>query len=143
VPIAIDPNQTWDYVLKEDRELQKDKQTVFVLGALSASAESEIEDSAGSLKLDMSKVAVGDLQSTWHSNTNQNAIKILRAGLKGVQYFYNDKNELIEFDTEKAQGKDVVSDKFLTRLTRDQRIELANAITEKIKMTQEEEENLS
>lgn len=88
MPIAITPDETWDWQLPEDRTKEgmiDPEKTVFKLGALTVAEEAEVEDSLASMVI--GEGSQGDVR--WNKGTQ--TMKILRLGLRDiVNLFYKD-----------------------------------------------------
>lgn len=124
---AIDPSQPFDYVLKCDRELPHEEQTVWELKPLDVREAAQIEDGAVLFNSDGQEAKVASGSTT---------IKILQLGLKGVRNFRNRDGSEVQFTT--AKKGTVVSDTFLSRIGPEHRRELANAITEAAHLSEDE-----
>lgn len=116
--IARDPRTTWKYVLREDRELPRDKQTVFHLKHLTLAQEQAAFD--GIERTHGQSVIV---------NTGARCLDILRAGLTGWDNLLDESGATIE-PKKDAQGR--VRDESLMLLSLEQRLELAGAIEHEV-----------
>lgn len=121
--VAVDPNRTFDYVLKEDRELPAEQQTVFKLKVLSARELAGLEDS----------VSVMDKDGNWQVKVGTKVLEILRLGLKGWKNLWRT-SEI----TEPFKG---IGDESLDLLRPEWRRELADAITEQTNLSEGEVKN--
>ena len=128
MPIALDPRATFDYVLKEDRELPEEQQTVFELRPLTVSEEARVADS-------MIASVPGQDEMSIKSGSYQ--LQILRCGLRGWRNFKNAKGADVAFDVTKGNHRHVTDDS-LDRLSYANRNELTNAITEHSAVSEEE-----
>lgn len=123
MPIALDPRQEFDYVLQCDRALPVDQQTVFVLRGLTVAEEARIEDS-------LAVLADGGVSM----RSGEQKLQILRMGLRGWRNFRRADGTEVPF--QKVNGHPGhVTDASLDFLAPEWRTELANAITERGKLT--------
>lgn len=123
MPIALDPKQHFDYVLECDRALPPEQQTVFKLRGLTVAEEARIEDGLAQL------VDGGVSMRSGHQK-----LEILRLGLLGWTGFRSADGTEVAFERTKGHPQHV-TDACLDRLAPDWRVELANAITERGKLT--------
>lgn len=133
--IALDPESTFEYVLRDDRKLPDEQQTVWLLRPMTAREYAEIENR--SMRMD-SKTN----EAIFSSGTT--TLSILKAGLAGVRNLVNDRGEPVPFAT-KVNGRngnrEEVRDEFLDKIHPRHLKELANAITERGQLTEEDREN--
>lgn len=145
MPTAINPNVHFDYVLKCDRTLKAEEQTVWELRVLDLTELAQIED--GVVGWNPGEKGDKSDQGDITIRTGSQAVRILKKGLCGVRNFFGDDGEPVEFEVdEKAQRKRHVleaSDDFLNHLHPDWRRELGNAITEQRRLTEDQRGNLS
>jgi len=127
MPIAIDPNKSWEYVLLVDRELPPEQQTVFELKALSARELATIED--GSVRSDRE----GKLEYLSGTQT----IRILELGVRGWRNFKDPAGTDVPFRENNGKPRHENWD----LLRPEWRRELANAITEQNRLSEEERKN--
>lgn len=132
--IAIDPKEEFDYVLKADRELPEEQQTVFKLRPLSHTQRTKLQD----------------MEYRWERGTDVISMpqgsmshQILQCGLAGWTNLRDAEGNEIEFRTGKVVnvlGKNVspVADACLDRLHPADLQELAQAIGEVQRVTVEE-----
>jgi len=122
--IAVDPHRSVRYVLKEDRELPEDQQTVFLLRALSARELAQVEDG-------MSVVTPGgDVRIA----TGSQSLRTLDLGLTGWENFLTPDGKLVPFDgNAKASNWDYLRPSW--------RRELSNAILDQTRLTEAERKN--
>lgn len=125
---AIDPERTFDYVLKEERG--SENPTIFKLKVLTARELAEIEDSVSSFFSGKGEVELRIRPGT-------EILQILKRGLRGWENFKDDKGNNIPFRENNAVPRE---DNF-DRIRPEWRRELANAITEMLTMSEEEEKN--
>lgn len=133
MPIAFDPTRPWEYILKEDRGTEKP--TRFHLIALDVGDEAALQDRL---------VAVDGATKTTRVATGSHALEILRAGLVGWDDFFDAGGNAVPFDVDKSRrmrGRDPVSDASLKRLSPKHRTELADAITERNTIAEDEAKN--
>jgi hypothetical protein len=123
--IAVSRREVFDYVLEEDRELLPEQQTLFKLRPLTLKQSIPIEDELGK------HAASGGLPMGTFN------YKVLKAGLVGWENLVDDNGQPLVFST----GKDGVEDELLERFTTAQRTELANAIWQRAKPTDDDAKN--
>lgn len=129
--ITIDVNREIRYVLKSERELEAEAQSVFLLKCLSATEAAELED----------RNATVDMKSNMMLMSNASiALDVLRRGLKGWENVRNSDGELVEFRTDnKGRVRNDVLDMIPPAIRR----ELANAITTGNTVDEGDEKNSS
>lgn len=117
MPIAIDPNETTEYVLKCDRDLPVDGQTVFLIApqtvAQTRAAETKLQP-----------VVRGDV--TIQGSNVDFVHQVLRHGLRGWRNFKNRAGVQIAWQASHRDGQP--TDETLARLSLSYRAELAEAI---------------
>jgi len=86
--IAIDPHKVHDYVLKSERALPKEQQTVFKLRCLTVSQRAEVDDNYTSLD---GRLLTGTRQLT-----------TLRLGLAGWENMLDEAGNKIPFNEKEA-----------------------------------------
>ena len=134
--IAIDPNETFEYVLKDDRKA--DHPTVWNLRALNSVAVKTVQDRAGQLKGEVFTTNQGTMQ-----------LDILRYGLRGCAAFPDGKGGEVAYECQDGktlnilgvQVKDPVADGFLDRIPLWAKAELAGAIADGSDLTEDQEKN--
>ncbi|MBI5427542.1 MAG: hypothetical protein HZA02_04595 [Nitrospinae bacterium] len=89
--IAVNPNEKIRYILKGDRDLPVERQTVFLLKPLRAKDAARMQD--GAAEIDIGK---GRADSTMRIMSGTQTLEALRSGLAGWENFKN------------AQGEEVV-----------------------------------
>ncbi len=119
--IAVDPKQTFQYVLKCDRDLADEEQTVFELRGLTTAEEARVADS-------MITSVPGESELSLRSGTHQ--LTLLRAGLRGWRNLRDAAGVEVPFESTKGHPGSV-TDKSLDRLLPAWRTELANAVSER------------
>lgn len=125
---VVDPKTPFDYILKSERKLPDDEQSVFLLKRLSAREEANIQDRL------TSRVQKGkDVETTINSGTY--ILQTLKAGLVGWSKVYNDEG-IVLFDAD-SKKKEAMID-YLPSEVRD---ELFSAIRQQVEVTEEEEGN--
>lgn len=129
MPIALNPRDTFDYVLECDRDLPEEQQTVFVLRGLTVAQEAKVSDSM------ISTVAGSD---EIHMRAGSHALTILRMGLRGWRNFKDESGADVPFEEDKSRRPRGISDECLDRLHPAWRTELANAIDSHGRVTSEE-----
>lgn len=122
--IAIDPHRSIRYVLREDRALPLESQTVFLLKVLSARELAQIEDA-------MSVVTPGGDVCV---RTGSQTLRTLELGLTGWENFKRPDGAMLAFD---AATKSVNWD----YLRPEWRRELSHAILEQTRLTGDQEKN--
>lgn len=113
--IALDPNRSHRYVLREDRAESVESQTVFLLRSLTVRDDELIANSK--------MVASGSGEFRLQPGTED--LMTLRLGLVGVENLRDSAGKVVHFDSDKA-GR--VTDAFLSRLKREWRSEIAEEI---------------
>ena len=121
MPIALDPKSTFPYVLKDDRALPEDQQTVFQLRGLTVAEEASVSDS-------MILAHSGSDEMSFRAGTHQ--LTILRYGLRGWDKFNDAAGGEVAFEQTKAHPR-CVSDACLDRIETKHRAELSGAIMER------------
>src|SRR5512139_1751638 len=87
---AVDPSRAFDYVLEEDRKLEKDEQTIFHLKVLSARELAQLEDAMSTVKL--------GTEGTMQINSGSHVLKVLDMGVVGWDNLKGENGNLIAFD---------------------------------------------
>jgi hypothetical protein len=124
MPIAVDPEQTWDFVVPSERDLPEESQTVFILKPLDLRAEKRMAE----LSRGQENVAGASEAGTY----------VLKMGLAGWRNFRNTKGEAINFDV----GRDGhPTDVTLGRIDLSSRMELVKAILYRNGITEDEQKN--
>jgi len=130
-PIAITPAATWDWQLPDDRADNgaiDPQKTVFVLGALTAEQDAKIEDLGAELIVGDSGVSGGRL------NRGTVTLQILRYGLRGWRNFRDPEGNDVAWKSEGGNPpRCAVS--CLDYLSSEHRAQIANAITERQRVT--------
>ena len=126
-PIAIDPNQTWEYVLECDRDLPPDQQTAFELKVLTARELAAIQDGA----------TKGNVDGSLEFRSGTQTLRILELGVRGWRNFKDAAGTDVPF--RENSGKPRLENWDVLRP--EWRRELANAITEQNRVTEEERKN--
>jgi len=134
--IAIDPNETFDYVLKRDRK--DEHPTVFSLRGLNSAALRHLQDGQ----------ATFDNGGQWKVAYGTQTYHVLRYGLRGARGMQDSKGNEVLFEAEPktlnvlgVQVKDPVSERFLDRLPPWCKMELSEAIQASSVLTEDEEKN--
>ena len=128
---ALTPNQTFEHVLAEDRDLKPDDpdRTVWILRTLSAGEEAEIQDSAAAVESDGAAISV---------RTGSITLETLRRGLVGVRNFRDEKGAQVVPSFTVNGRKRVVDDTFISAIRPEHRRELANAISAGGRVTEDD-----
>jgi hypothetical protein len=121
--VAIDPDATFDHVLREERDSAEP--TVFKLKPLTARQLAQIED-----------MLVVHLGGGVRLNTGMQTLEVLRLGLVGWENFKDAAGNPVPFVP--ITPKD---ERSLDLLHPRWRVELANAVTEHAKLTEEQRKN--
>jgi len=121
--IAIEPGRIVDYVLKNDRKLPKEQQTVFKIKVLTARELAQIEDSYSTI----------DMDGQFHFKTGTRTLAILDVAVTGWENLKDKKEQPIPYDKGNANRWDY--------LRQDYRTELANFITEQTRLNEGELKN--
>jgi len=134
VPIALDPKESFDYVLEEERAMPPERQTVFLLRGLTISEETALNNTI--LASDM-----GGDEMKWKTGDYQ--LKTLRLGLLGWSNFKDIEGVEVEFvsRSQREHRKRIdsgVTLECLDRLSSANRGELANAIGSRGRVTEPE-----
>jgi hypothetical protein len=129
MPVAIDTEETFDYVLKCDSELPEDDpgRTVFHLGTLSARKYAQLQDGS------ISWVGTEEREARVKSGTTE--LAVLMEGVKGWS------------NLKKSNGEEVIYkyaslEKLLSHLKPSHRTELAEVILNGSELSEEDEKNL-
>lgn len=93
--IAFDINETREYILKTDRELPSEQQTIFLIGTLDALISNHLKD--GSLAFKMSEQGP-DAKADIAYNSNFSAMEKVRFGLKEWKNLLDKTGKEILFD---------------------------------------------
>ena len=134
MPIALIPQETWKYQLVDDRMKDADGRrtrdskldpngTIWTLRAIPASVHAHIEDEIN---------LTGD-----GICPNRGTVKrlLLEHGVEAVENWKDADGRDIALRKRTVSGRDVVDLEFLDRLTLEHRVELANAIEAREKVT--------
>lgn len=139
MPIALDPKETYDYVLEAERKLGDEEQTVFQLRGLTIAEEAALNNTlvASDMGGDEMKWKTGDYQ-----------LKTLKLGLVGWRNFNDAEGVDVPFEAverlrlskqKRSQREDTgVTLACLDRLSSVDRTELANAIGNGAKVSETE-----
>jgi hypothetical protein len=125
--MAITPDREFKYVPAIQRKLVKDKKqwAVFLLKTLDGEQIAELEDSSGYSVLDMQNPN----KREWHSGSGTHRIKILKMGLIGWKNYKDKDFKMLPFES---------VEKSVRFLSEPMKIELCNAITENMTLTEDE-----
>lgn len=139
MPIALDPKETFSYVLEDERKLPEDDQTVFQLRGLTISEEASLNNSL--IASDM-----GGEEMKWKTGDYQ--LNTLKRGLIGWSNFRDATGnevacEIVERTGFRKKTSGKVEDpgvalECLDRLSSAHRTELANAIGNRGKVSEAE-----
>lgn len=134
--IAVDPNKPFDYVLKADRGAAKP--TRWKLKPLTVREEAELRD--GIMQYGGQGAGVEGRMLAGSTE-----LRTLKLGLVGCEDFYDSDGNAIAFESEpdnkRHPTRSVVTDAFLSWISRGDRTELAEAIAERNHVTEDEEKN--
>ena len=128
MPIALDPKQTFSFVLKDDLDLPEDQRTTFTLRGLTVSEEAMVTDSM---------IAATSSADEFSLRTGTHQLTVLRLGLKGWTNFNDAEGKPVAFEVAKGHPKHVTDDA-LDRILPRHRQEIANAILERGTVTEDE-----
>lgn len=128
MPIAVDPEKTFDYILKRERSLPIEQQTIFHLKVLTARELAGIEDN-------VSRINTADGSMT--VKTGSTILDTLKKGLRGWENFKDAQGNAVLY----RENNGVPRDDNFDRLLPADRRELANAITEQNRLTEEQIKN--
>ena len=128
MPIALNPKQTYSYILECDRELAPEDQTVFEIRGLTVAEEASVSDS-------MILAHSGGDDFTFRAGTHQ--LTVLRLGLRGWKNFRDSEGNEVPFELTKAHPRNV-ADSSLDRLAPQHRAELMNAILDRGAVSEDE-----
>lgn len=124
----------WEYVLREDRKLPPEEQTTWILGGLTYRDMEYIMSRA--LGVD------GDGAVSVTTNAQAQARRVLNRGLRGWKNYRRQDGSQIEFRSVDEGGVRILPEEILDTLY-PHAIELANAITERSRLTERQEKNSS
>ena len=134
--IALDPNRTFDYVLKCDRGLPREQQSVFHIRPLSALEMRHLKNAA---------LTIDQVTQQAHSYLGDLRYLALRAGLVGWSNFKRaDGTEAVFERTRQnllGRSGEVVTDACLDLLRDEWRDELAEAVQEFNTLTRDDAKN--
>ena len=128
MPIALDPQATFDYVLEDDRKLPEEERTAFVLRGITVAEEARVADT-------MISSIPGQEELSFRSGTHQ--LTVLRSGLRGWRNFKSADGAEIEFEKARSHPRHVTDD-CLDRLSSKHRTEIVSAILDRGSLTEEE-----
>lgn len=129
MPIALTPHETWRFQLQDDYKDSKPDPngTWWVLRALPAFIEAQVQDL---IRFELT----GEGQLV-HANRGTIERLVLEHGVVSVENWRDEKgNEISIRRRTSAGGKDVADLDFLDRLSSRHRVELANAISARVKV---------
>lgn len=126
---AVSPNQTFEYILEEDRK--SDEPTVFTLRTLTARELCKIEDKV--TRLSQNPDNKDEVTISLYSGTQ--SLEAILAGLRGWKNFKNVNGEDVPF---KADKKGVPKEETLDLLPSDARSELSGVILARSRVTEED-----
>lgn len=126
MPIALDPSETFEYVLECDRDLPEGEQTTFTLRGLTGAERDRIDD----------MLIVRNVDGSQSYRTGSATTAALRYGLKGWGGFRDAGGGEVSFKAVRG----TVTDECLDRLAPAWRTELANAITSRGEVSEAEGE---
>ena len=143
MPIAVDPNRTWNYVLECDRPktpaegeapTPPSSPTTWKLKPLTCREHARLQDGIASVDRTIGVVNVA---------SGTNALEACRMGLVGVENFFDSNGAPVKFlhKFDKTYGRDFVTYDFLDCLRPEWRDELAKAITERSEITEADAKN--
>lgn len=136
--IAIDPEEVFDYVLKAERDKPEEEQSVFELGVLTSRQEAKLQDQAFSM-------SGATMVATTPSGTMN--LQTLRAALRNWRKVRARDGSEVPFECEGkrldvlGEQLDPPSYKTLDRIHPDDRAELAQAIRNANRVTDDEAKN--
>jgi len=132
--IPVDPKHEYSFIADEDKELPKDQQTVFKIRPLTAREEAHVTDA-------FLEMEIGSGAPKAKSRLGARSIAILNIGLLGWENFPPGDVDDHQFKQRGEGTKRVVADETLSRIPGDIRTDLANAITDRLGMTETDEGN--
>ena len=123
---AITPDNTWPYVPKiyRDNIPNKKQWPVFILKVLDGQQIAEIEDASGFIVYDK----INPSKSEWHGMSGTKRIETLKKGISTWKNYKDKDGRLVEY-------KDESSIKLLSEKLK---VELINAITERLTLSEDE-----
>ena len=127
MPVAVDPNKSWEYVLACDRELPPEQRTVFELKVLTARALATIQDGA----------TTGNVDGSLMFKSGSQTLRILDLGVCGWRNFKDADGADVPYRENNGKPRPENWD----CLRPEWRVELANAITEQNRLSEEERKN--
>lgn len=143
MPIAVTPNETWDFQLEEDYLVKPERDpktgvitkrgrtnpegTWFTLRALPSWVEAQVSDAI--------EFELTDDGQLVHQNRGTITRMQLQHGVVGIRNFREADGKDVPFKMETMNGREVAQLGFMEYLTISQRVELANAIALRQKVT--------
>jgi hypothetical protein len=132
--LPIDPNQEYTFIATVDKELEPDQQSRFVVRPLTAREEAYVTDSF--LNIDL-----GGGEASATARTGERVMAILNMGLIRWENFPPGAGTDLRFAVKGEGNKRRISDATLSRIPSEVRMEIANAITEGLGLTEDDEKN--
>lgn len=130
MPIPLSRNSSFDYVLKAERDLPREQQTIFKCKYLTVDEMAEVEDALGSFDSSTNEMRV---------KVGSQVVKILRLGLVGwLNFKHPDGTEAQFVIATNGKTKGSPTNATLDMLSPADRRELANAITESNRVSETE-----
>ena len=141
--IAVQPNREFEYQLRADRKEDGSinrEGTIWKIRALRSKDRAKIEDGLASATVDDSgRSARMDVKS------GSVGLAYLKAGLVGVENFYDSAGNEVEFkaenDDKRHPTRRVASDDFLDCIHEDDQAELARAIKDANRLSETDQKN--
>ena len=127
MPIAVDPNKSWEYVLLVDRELPPEQQAVFELKVLTARDQAALQDGA----------TKGNIDGSLEFKSGTQTLRILELGVRTWRNFKDAAGADVPYRENNGKPRPENWD----CLRPEWRRELANVITEQNRLTEEERKN--
>lgn len=131
--LPIDPKKEYTYIAECDRELEEDKKSKFIIRPLTAREEAYVTDSF--LNIDL-----GGGEASATAKTGERVMAILNVGLIRWENFPPGGPDL-NFSVKGTGNKRRIADSTLSRVPSEVRMEIANAITEGLGLTEDSEKN--
>lgn len=141
--IAITPGETWDYIIEDERELESDEQTVFVLRTLTNAQHKHVSRPFAfqTQKVGRKQRQAQDTEVGF--DTGEYLDRAIKAGLDDVRNFRGRDGVEIPFAASAPRnGKRAqVTEEFLDRIPNGIRTEIAGAILDGEKLEVDEVKN--
>jgi len=132
--LPVDPKKEYTFIAPIDRDLSEDEQTKFIIRPLTAREEAYVTDSF--LSID---IGGGEAQAI--AKTGERLISVLNMGLIRWENFPPGPGKDLPFNAKGTGSKRRIADATLSMIPSEVRMEISNAITEALGLTEEDEKN--